>query len=80
MKHSSLTLGAALSLVVLTCVTATDIKPKPNIVLVVADDLGFNDLGARNGNKTITPYMASHSTVQSALTQSLLSFAEWFDS
>ena len=77
MKHGSLTLAVVFTLV-LACVTTTVIKPKPNIVLVVADDLGFNDLGARNGNKTITPYMESHSTVHRP---DLIThfFAEWFD-
>ena len=28
---------------------------KPHILFIVADDLGYNDLGFRNGNKTISP-------------------------
>ena len=30
---------------------------KPNIFLVVADDLGYNDLGYKNGNRTMTPHI-----------------------
>ena len=30
---------------------------KPNIFLIVADDLGYNDLGYKNGNRTMTPHI-----------------------
>ena len=29
--------------------------PRANIVQIVADDLGYHDLGTRNGGLTITP-------------------------
>ena len=29
--------------------------PRPHLVQIVADDLGYNDLGYFNGGKTITP-------------------------
>ena len=31
----------------------------PNILFIVADDLGYNDLGAYNGGKTVTPHLDS---------------------
>ena len=30
-------------------------SPRANIVQIVADDLGYHDLGIRNGGLTITP-------------------------
>ena len=33
--------------------------PSPHLIMVVADDLGYNDLGIRNGNKTLTPAIDS---------------------
>jgi len=37
---------------------AQTVQPaKPHVVLILADDLGFNDLGYKNGNKTITPHI-----------------------
>ena len=41
-----------LSALVLAAATNTS---KPNVVLIISDDLGYNDLGIRNGGKTITP-------------------------
>ena len=40
-------------------VSTADVKvvAKPNILLVVADDLGYNDLGYKNRNKTMTPHI-----------------------
>jgi hypothetical protein len=39
--------------------TATDSSAaaSPNVVLLVADDLGHNDLGYTNGEKTHTPHI-----------------------
>ena len=39
----------------LSCATAAALPQKPHIVHIVADDLGYNDLGITNGNKTQTP-------------------------
>ena len=47
---------AAGALLLLLCLAgAASAAPKPHILQIVADDLGKNDLGIRNGNKTITP-------------------------
>jgi arylsulfatase B len=48
----------ALSLVLLTK-RGVLCAAKPHIVHIVADDLGYNDLGALNGNKTLTPALNS---------------------
>ena len=37
------------------CMAVASAANKPHIILVVSDDLGYNDLGYKNGNKTITP-------------------------
>ena len=39
------------------CTTDAKVVEKPNIILVVADDLGYNDLGYKNHNKTMTPHI-----------------------
>ena len=46
------------SALVRVVVTAT-FTAKPHIVHIVADDLGYNDLGITNGNKTLTPAIDS---------------------
>jgi len=50
------TMRVALCMVLLSS-AASAAKLKPNIVMIVADDLGYNDLGIRNGNKTHTPVL-----------------------
>ena len=49
---------SATTIALVCAVSAVAAAPaKPNVLLVVADDLGFNDLGYKNGNKTITPHI-----------------------
>jgi hypothetical protein len=45
-------MGLVLALVIGVAVAA---KPLPHVFLVISDDLGYNDLGYKNGNKTLTP-------------------------
>jgi arylsulfatase A-like enzyme len=40
--------------------TAAFVSSRPNLIQIVADDLGYNDLGAMNGNKTSTPHIDGH--------------------
>ena len=50
----------SLSLALLTSAasaSATGATIPPHILLVVADDLGYEDLGYKNGNKTLTPHI-----------------------
>ena len=48
---------AALSLAALAlCAGAAE---RPHLVMVIADDLGYNDIGARNGGRTLTPAIDS---------------------
>ena len=45
----------ALSLVGLSACTQVEIKPKPNIVLIIADDLTFRDLGCYGSKDAVSP-------------------------
>ena len=44
-----------MKLLLLSALAASAIAAPRHIVVVVADDLGRNDLGARNGGRTISP-------------------------
>lgn len=55
MRHSRLALGSAL-LWLATAVQAAGPAPRPNIVLLVVDDMGYSDLGAMGG-EIDTPHL-----------------------
>ena len=56
MKTNILSLLAALLFAPLTTIHAAETKPtKPNILLIVADDLGYRDLGCYGATKVRTP-------------------------
>ena len=40
-----------------SCVKQPLISEKPNVIIIFADDLGYNDLGVFNGNRTLTPHI-----------------------
>ena len=45
----------ALRVLSLAAVVAFAAASPPHVVFIVADDLGYNDLGATNGKQTFTP-------------------------
>ena len=61
-KMLALCCGVALSL---------SSPPRPHIVQIVADDLGYNDLGFLNGGATLTP------AIDNALEPEDLPLAPW---
>lgn len=47
---------AWIAVVALSCIVGAKAShTPPHVVFIVADDLGYNDLGCKNGGKTITP-------------------------
>ena len=54
-KEPCAVLLASVALLQLAAAAAAAAGTNPNVVLLVADDLGHNDLGYTNGKKTHTP-------------------------
>src|SRR5439155_17261068 len=57
-SHLLLTLTALLLAPVVTLYAADPAKPtKPNILVIVADDLGYGDIGVHGGKDVPTPHI-----------------------
>ncbi len=53
-----LALFTSFSFIISNCYSQDNLKPKkPNIILIMADDLGYGDVGFNGNDKVITPYL-----------------------
>jgi arylsulfatase A-like enzyme len=57
MKHSTLLAGAAFTLLVVT--TCLGAEPRPNVVIFLADDAGWGDIGHSGNRQVATPHIDS---------------------
>ena len=55
MKHIGLTLGTGLLATVALCANAANKNPKPNIIFILCDDMGYGDLGCYGQKYIETP-------------------------
>lgn len=57
MKQIGITLGTGLLAAVALCANAANKNPKPNIIFILCDDMGYGDLGCYGQKYIETPNM-----------------------
>jgi len=73
LKSLALAFGAALPVLAAATTQASSPEPKPNVILIVADDLGYGDLGSYGATDIDTPHLDRLASTGVRLTQGYVS-------